>query len=461
MHLSPPDEELQHHFVAHSKGGPVRLWEHKESVLRGQTSPVPNAQARKEGFVPDQRSELPVSRDMPLWGAILRPQLPSADRSPLRFAWPQRGLSCGLGKGGFGVTSDVTFEGNHVLRGLITLRGLVVSPMTVRPPLTVAHGPSEVPPWDWTRGFPPQVDWPWEKSLFLKVGPYRPVPEGLQYPRLVRKHFGQSTPPRLRFPLYRHVAKLGTLALKEEPYSSQFVRKALAVAQQVGLLYPPLGSAIDAPSSSGDSMVEWHDFSLRVRAYLDFLRLYRQDPVKDLDTVIRDLKGQIASGYRGIQFWLEREKQEREPLLVAEAKDPYTQVLEEIEKAYKKIDPPRLMVFGSGSTLMGEPDLPGGLRGLALRLLTQWLPHLLKNIDWGYAVNAIFFGEGSVVRSYVGAAAWIYIEIGALYTSQQISTCPVCGTPFVGRKNQFTCGTSRCRQAKRRNKRRETPKDSE
>lgn len=112
--------------------------------------------------------------------------------------------------------------------------------MTVRPPLTVAHGPSEVPPWDWTRGFPPQVDWPWEKSLFLKVGPYRPVPEGLQYPRLVRKHFGQSTLPRLRFPLYRHVAKLGTLALKEEPYSSQFVRKALAVAQQVGLLYPSL-----------------------------------------------------------------------------------------------------------------------------------------------------------------------------------------------------------------------------
>jgi len=393
-------------------------------------------------------------------------------------------------------TFGVTSEGQAgVLKGALPLSALVVHPNTARPPLAVAYGPEEVPPWDWTRGLSPwravlgpelftspmpttkrgpqkvslvsftpvleywfgerpfdrQVEAAYNARFALGGLGGKPVPQDplFLYPRLVRKHPFHAPQRDLDFPLYRRVDALGRVALKAGPLSERFAREALKTAQAVGLL---------DPYGWGDSLHHWHAFALEVRAYLDFLREYRQSygvGLKEefayiLGDVLDHLREQVGLVRRnGAWYWVGGEGKV-DPF-------PYVQALQEIEEAAlgrKK----RVRAVRGEKVLEGEANAKGGLEGVALHLLHKATPLLLARVDWYLVFRAAALGIKASPEAKVSVRPWVYLELAALYTSKRLSFCPICGAPFVGRKGQVTCGAARCRQAKSRKERKEVLK---
>lgn len=371
---------------------------------------------------------------------------------------------------------DRTFGGT-LLRGHLHLP-VAITPATARPPLTVAYGPEEVPPWDWTRGRPPwsylplgpeppfgkpkgflastyepqppsrlgfrlsaptllvahylgdepfgpRVEQSYLDFLAPPGGPIDRVPEGgggqpvppLVYPRLVRKHAFFEAPPDLDFPLYREVAHLGKLALRHPPTSPVFIRKTLQVAQKVGLL---------DPYGLGDSIPVWHAFALEVRAHLDFLKEFKVAPslaVESFTYILDDLRMRAGFTPGGDGGWHYRGQKEREDGALA-----YYHALNFIQRGVAE----------------------GGTQAVSEHLWALAWHTVLARADWGLAQSLKSLGRPGPVYVRCGVREWVFLELAALYSSRSLQFCPVCGAPFLGRKGQKTCGADRCRKALKR-----------
>lgn len=355
---------------------------------------------------------------------------------------------------------------------------MALTPATARPPLTVAYGPEEVPPWDWTRGMLPWAylplgpKWPVERPSGFLGSPYEPQapprlsfrpsaptllvahylgdepfgpgveqsyadflapPEGhldhapeeagglpvppLVYPRLVRKHAFQEAAQDLDFPLYREVGYLGKVALRHGPESPVFISKALKVAQKVGLL---------DPYGTGDGLAHWHAFALGVRAHLDFLREYKSAPslvAKTPEFVLDELRRKAKFAQQLGGWW-----EYRGPEGSWNGALEYFHSLNAIQRG------------------LGE----GGLFSVAEYLWAQAWHKVLARADWGLAQSLQSLGHPGPAYVRCGVREWVYLELAALYSSHSFQFCPVCGTPFLGRKGQKTCGADRCRKSLKR-----------
>ncbi len=123
--------------------------------------------------------------------------------------------------------SDRTFGGT-LLRGVLHLP-VALTPATARPPLTVAYGPEEVPPWDWTRGRSP-----WS---YLPLGP-----EGATagIPGLLGSRYDPQTSTRLNFRLSAPTLLVGHY-LGDEPFGPGVERSYLDLLLAFFLTVYPKG----------------------------------------------------------------------------------------------------------------------------------------------------------------------------------------------------------------------------
>jgi len=335
-----------------------------------------------------------------------------------------------------------------ILRGVFPF-GL--TPLPARPPLALAYGVEQVPPWDWTRGFDPWRTLPLGKPYFSPLrrgerlpsprplsprpllehveharhleevafspeverafltyvappwGAWDAPPEGLGgkpappmvFPRLVRAHALNEPISPLKGPLYRHVGRLGAVAKEHPPTSPRFARKALAVAREVGLL---------DPWGVGDSLPEWHAFAMEVRGYLDALNtlkgFFELDELREKVGFRRDEElGHWV--YRGrVELW--------------DGAHAYFAALNVV------------------ATSEGREEV-------ARYLLNRALPGLFARVESR--------GVGSPLQAKVSVRDWVFLELAHLFAHRGVSFCPVCGTAFLGRKGQRTCGSEACRKA--------------
>ncbi|MGC8905103.1 hypothetical protein [Thermus sp.] len=328
-----------------------------------------------------------------------------------------------------------------ILRGVLPFS---LTPLPARPPLALAYGVEEVPPWDWTRGFDPWRTLPLgkpylsplqrgerlpfprplsprlllehalgevafgpevERAFLTHVAPpwgaWDAPPEGLggkpappmTFPRLVRAHALNEPIPPLDQPLYLHVGRLGAVAKGYPPTSPRFARAALTVARKVGLL---------DPWGVGDSLPGWHAFALEVRGYLDALR--------EGDFFLDDLRERIGFRFDSeLGGWVYRGRRE-----AWDGAHAYFAALNVVQAS-------------------------GGREEVAHYLLNRALPGLFARVESR--------GVGSPLQAKVSVRDWVFLELAHLFAHKGVSFCPVCGTAFLGRKGQRTCGAEACRKA--------------
>lgn len=308
-------------------------------------------------------------------------------------------------------------------------------------PLTVAHGPEEVPVWDWTRGYDPAffadevLEDPVLSEHYRGIRPYGPEVEEafirrvveplrregwyfieakptppLLYPRLVRKHAGPwSAKPK--FPLYPHVLGLARSA-REGPTSPRFERAVVKVAQTIGLL---------DPYGDKDDLFQWHAFAIGVEEYIRFLR--EAPPVEYLEEYLA--KRIEALGIEKVRLF------DRESLGFLKEPAP-------IKWAWNT-----LLALDHLANVRAE-----GLEGVGVQMMVLVLPDIAENASW------IDWNEG-VVPSYAPSDAWVFLEIGKLFLQRKdarLCPNPHCGVVFLPKRaDQRTCGSERCKKWARRN----------
>jgi len=307
---------------------------------------------------------------------------------------------------------------------------LRVRPFTLRPPLTVARHPGEVPPWDWTRGYSPlwvstATPEEWEEGLVFTPEPVPPMP----YPRLVRAHPRPYpiAPPDL--PLYPHVRRLARVAEKHPPDSPEFAQEVVKTAQTVGLL---------DPEGVGDTLTAWHAFAVEVDTYLGFLR--EVQGMRTLAEVIaEDYQKRVAERW-GFRFdpELGGYVYRGSPLLDYTAHRAFG-AANAIRKALQEGD------FWAG--LAPAEGQEAGVWKVGAYLMGVFWPEVLKGINWAWAAQAARTGGGHLY-TVTGSGVWVFWEIGQLFwRSEEVRVCanPRCSIPFLPkRKDQDTCGRAAC-----------------
>lgn len=267
-------------------------------------------------------------------------------------------------------------------------------PRPASPRLLVEHALGAVP-------FGPEVERAFLTHVAPPWGAWDAPPEGLGgkpappmiFPRLVRAHALNEPILPLERPLYLHVGRLGAVAKEHPPTSPRFAQAALGAAQKVGLL---------DPWGVGDSLPGWHAFAMEVRGYLDALR----GRFLGLD----ELRGKV--GFREdeeLGHWVYRGRRE-----AWDGAHAYFAALNVVEARGRREE-------------------------VARYLLDRALPGLFARVESR--------GVGSPLEAKVSVRDWVLLELAHLFAHRGVSFCPACGTPFLGRKGQRTCGAEACRKA--------------
>ncbi len=76
----------------------------------------------------------------------------------------------------------------------------------------------------------------------------------------------------------------------------------------------------------------------------------------------------------------------------------------------------------------------GGLPAVAEYFWAQAWPKVLARADWSLAQSLKALGRPGPVHVRCGVVEWVYLELAALYSSRSLRFCPVCGSPFFGKK---------------------------
>lgn len=357
-------------------------------------------------------------------------------------------------------------------------------------PLAVAYGPDQVPPWDWTRGlrvwdslvrtrdlwtatlvaysrgelpYGPEVEEAYRQYIsglcftdfFLEWRKVNilPVPESLEYPRLVRRHpltrKEEEVPPALRpqprLPLCRQprLRRLGQVAVKAlqqriAHYSRDFAEACRATAEELGLL---------DPYGQGDTLKEWFTFVLEVRLYLRFLEAYKEFP-QGWEGSLEEIASELGLAWKPLEaapssYW-------EPPLEGARRYYPLRQggvdsdTLHRLAWELNRLD-----------WFMRDGEAQGG-RGRGIHKIGEYLfirsaPRVLAHVDWGPSGT-----RGGSRIAWVGLRDWVLLEIAQLYLhSEELRLCPNpnCRAPFLPkRRNQQTCARPGCMKWLQRNR---------